>query len=172
MMKTKQPATLLKKLVLGAVLIFLSACVTMFIKESLDTKDPESALPLLTVTCGGVPITDVYRAGYEWNFFATVERRTPQLQEDDLPLVPVDVRGQADVKLDFSAQPTELRVLRAQGMHSGEYLELANEDPTSFRTPSVPGVYVYKVLATWRGRGNIQYYFALQVKDELAAAGR
>ena len=51
-MKTKQPATLLKKLVLGAVLIFLSACVTMFIKESLDTKDPESALPLLTVTCG------------------------------------------------------------------------------------------------------------------------
>lgn len=166
----KQPATVLKKLLLGAVLITLSACLTMLIKESLDTQDPEAALPILTVTCGDVPINDVYRAGYAWSFFATVERRTPQLLEEDLPLVPVDVNPQTEVRLNFSSPPSELQVQRAQGLGSGEYLQMVSDNPSVFRAPSAPGVYVYKVIATWSRRGYIQYYFALQVRDMPSAA--
>lgn len=161
----KQPATVLKRVLLGAVLIALSACLSMVIKESLDTQDPESALPILTVTCDGTPITDVYRAGYVWSFFATMERRTPQLLEEDLPLVPVDVNPQAEVRMAFSTPPSQLQVQRAQGLGSRDYLQVVSDDPSVFRAPTEPGVYVYKVLASWSGRGYIQYYFALQVRD-------
>lgn len=166
----KQPVAVLKKILLGAVLIALSACLTVIIKESLDTKDPESALPLLTVTCNSVPITDVYRAGYEWSFFATVERRTPQLSEEDLPLVPVDVKPAAEIRLNFSNPPSSLQVQRAQGLASGDYLQIVSDDPSVFPAPNSPGIYVYKVIAAWQGRGYIQYYFALQVRDPQAAS--
>ena len=34
-----------------------------------------------------------------------------------------------------------------------------------FSTPTTPGLYFYKVRAEWSGRGFIQYYFALQVRE-------
>ena len=71
-------------------------------------------------------ITDVYRAGYEWRYFATVERRAPQVTEADLPLVPVDVAPQARIALNFSSDPSSLHVYRTESQASPNYLELVN----------------------------------------------
>ena len=92
----------LRKLLLGAVLLLVAAAITMFIKESLDTQNPESALPILTIEYNGTEVPPsqegfLYRAGYEWSFFTTVERRAPQLAENDLPLIPLDVSPQAEL---------------------------------------------------------------------------
>lgn len=159
------PKQFIRKILLGAVLIALSAVATMFIKESLDTQDPESSLPLMAVEYNGMPITDVYRAGYEWSFFTTVERRTPQLSESDIPLVPVDVTPSAPLRIKFSKEPSTLKITRASGRYSTDFLELTDVRDGAFKTPTVPGVYVYKVYAEWKARGYIQYYFALQVKE-------
>ena len=159
------PKIFIRKVLVGIVLIALAACATLFIKESLDTQDPESALPLIRVEYNGTPLTDVYRSGYEWSFFTTVERRMPELSEADLPLVPVEVMPQVPMKITFSKEPSVLKVQRAQGRYSTDFLELTGEDPSSFLTPSSPGTYVYKVYAEWRARGYIQYYFVLQVRD-------
>ncbi len=159
----KLPKQFLKKFLLGIILIAIAAGISVFIKESLDTMDPESSLPILTVRQDRQVITDVYRAGYEWNFFATVERRTPQVSGADIPLVPVPVPPQAEITLRFTKDPSALRVFRSDNQRTSHYLEIADEDPSTFLTPSKPGMYVYKILAEWFGRGNIQYYFAIQV---------
>lgn len=159
------PKQFIRKVLLGAVLIVLAAFVTMFIKESLDTRDPESSLPLMVVEYNGIPIPDVYRAGYEWSFFTTVERRTPQLSEADIPLMPVDVMPSAPMRITFSKEPSTLKITRATGRYSMDFLELTDIQDGSFSTPTVPGIYVYKIYGEWGSRGYIQYYFSLQVKE-------
>ena len=41
---------IVRKLVIGAVALAVAICITIFIRENMDVKDPESALPTLTVT--------------------------------------------------------------------------------------------------------------------------
>lgn len=159
----KIPWRALRKIVIGIVLLFIAASISVFIKESLDTLDPESSLPILTVQQNGQTITDVYRAGYVWSFFTTVERRAPEVTEADIPLVPVPVPPQAVMTLQFSTEPSSLRVFRADNLLTSGYYEIADEDVSSFHAPNAPGIYVYKILAQWGNRGNIQYYFAIQV---------
>ena len=159
----------LRKLLLGAVLLLVAAAITMFIKESLDTQNPESALPILTIEYNGTEVPPsqegfLYRAGYEWSFFTTVERRAPQLAENDLPLIPLDVSPQAELELRLSKEPSSIKVLRASGTGSTEFLELTDASDGTFNTPTTSGVYVYKIRAEWSTRGYIQYYFSLNVR--------
>ena len=58
-----------------------------------------------------------------------------------------------------------LRVMRAVSDKPTEYLELSDAGGGRFSTPTTPGLYFYKVRAEWSGRGFIQYYFALQVRE-------
>ncbi len=63
----KLPKIFFRKLIIGAVLLAIATGMTAFIKESLDTQDPESALPIITVLYGDeelVPDKEVRRAGF------------------------------------------------------------------------------------------------------------
>lgn len=78
----KLPKIFFRKLIIGAVLLAIATGMTAFIKESLDTQDPESALPIITVLYGDeelVPDKEVRRAGWEWNFFLTQEKNAAAL---------------------------------------------------------------------------------------------
>ena len=111
----KLPKIFFRKLIIGAVLLAIATGMTAFIKESLDTQDPESALPIITVLYGDeelVPDKEVRRAGWEWNFFLTQEK-TPLLSPEDVPLQPVDVMPGAQMRILFTKEPSELRVMRA-----------------------------------------------------------
>ena len=111
-----------------------------------------------------VPDKEVRRAGWEWNFFLTQEK-TPLLSPEDVPLQPVDVMPGAQMRILFTKEPSELRVMRAVSDKPTEYLELSDAGGGRFSTPTTPGLYFYKVRAEWSGRGFIQYYFALQVRE-------
>ena len=163
----KLPKIFFRKLIIGAVLLAIATGMTAFIKESLDTQDPESALPIITVLYGDeelIPDKEVRRAGWEWNFFLTQEK-TPLLSPEDVPLQPVDVMPGAQMRILFTKEPSELRVMRAVSDKPTEYLELSDAGGGRFSTPTTPGLYFYKVRAEWSGRGFIQYYFALQVRE-------
>lgn len=163
----KLPKVFFRKLLIGAVLVALAAGVSVFIKETLDTRDPEASLPIVTVRYGDevfVPDKEVLRAGWEWSFFLTQEK-TPLLSIEDVPLSPVEVLPGAPMDISFTKEPTRLRVLRAASDKPTEYLELSDAGDGSFSTPTMPGLYYFKVQAEWRGRGFIQYYFALQVRE-------
>ena len=163
----KLPKIFLRKVLLGIVLVSIAACITMFIKETLDTRDPESALPIITVQYGDeIFIADkqVRRAGWEWNFFLTREK-TPMLPIEDAPPSPVAVLPGSPMRISFTKKPTQLHVLRAASEKPSEYLELSDAGNGTFSSPTMPGLYYYKVQAEWQGRGFIQYYFALEVRD-------
>ncbi|MBM6916924.1 hypothetical protein H6B33_16230, partial [Gemmiger formicilis] len=70
---------ILRKLVVGVLALAAAAAITLFIKENLDVKDPETALPSIQITTEGVVLSPemVFRAGYEWNFFTATEINTP-----------------------------------------------------------------------------------------------
>ena len=151
-----------RKIVIGAILLSIAAVISVFIKESLDTLDPESSLPILTVQQNGQPFTDVYRAGSVWNFFTTVERRAPEVTEADIPLIPVTVAPQAVMTLDFSTEPSSLRVFRADNVLTSGYYEIADEDVSSFHAPSEPGKYTAKATyAVKQKLSNILWILAL-----------
>ena len=166
----KLPKVFFRKLLLGVVLVALAAGITMFIKETLDTRNPEASLPLITVQYGDevfVQDKEVHRAGWEWNFFLT-RQKTPALSIEDVPLSPVTVLPASPLHISFTKNPTRLRVLRAAGESPSEYIELADAGNGAFSSPTMPGLYYYKVQAEWQGRGFIQYYFALEVRDLMA----
>lgn len=163
----KLPRIFFRKLIVGVVLLSLAAGVTALLKETLDTQDPEASLPIISVLYGDEQMAldkEVHRAGWEWNFFLTREK-TPLLSVEDVPLSPMEVLPGARMRILFTKPPTELQILRAPGDKPTEFLELADAGSGLFSTPTMPGLYVYKVRASWRGRGFIQYYFALQVRE-------
>ncbi|MEG2165462.1 MAG: hypothetical protein RRY96_04145, partial [Ruthenibacterium sp.] len=115
------------------------------------------------------PPAVIYRAGYEWSFFTTMERQAPTLAQEDLPITPYDMQPDAAIKISFSKTPSTLRVWRANGRYSTDFTELASEDKSTFTTPHDAGVYLYKVKAEWGRRGFIQYYFAVDVKKQYTS---
>ena len=43
----------IRKLLIGAVALAAAICITIFIRENMDVKDPEQALPSITITMNG-----------------------------------------------------------------------------------------------------------------------
>lgn len=159
----RMPKIFIRKVLIGAVLIALSAAVTLALKEALDTQNPESALPILTVSCNGAPPAEksLVRAGYEWSFFTTIERHTPPVTADGLELEPTLVSAGVPISLTFSREPAVVQVWRAEGLEGQDYLELSNGDPCNFSAPNAPGTYVYRIRAEWERRGYIQYFLCI-----------
>ena len=47
------PRLVIRKLLLGAVLMTVAIIITVLIRENMDVKDPEQALPTITITVNG-----------------------------------------------------------------------------------------------------------------------
>lgn len=159
----KSKTEYLKKAAAAVALILLSALASLLIKETLDSFDPENALPQIQVSAGWT-VPEVRRAGYEWSFLTTV-KRSPIVSPPDLPLAVVDAPPQTPIVINFSTAYQSLTVSRADGLNSTDYIPISGE----VRTPIQPGIYVYKVEAQFK-RGTIVYYFALEVRNEQPVA--
>lgn len=160
----------LKKIITGVVLVAIAAMLTLFIKERLDVKNPESALPNMTVTVDGMILAPsmVFRAGYEWNFWATVDRNTPVYSPHDIMtrVYPVDIAPRSVMALDFTLKAKSLKVSRADDEPDHfQYIQLQDVDPDKIITPATPGRYMYKIEAGFGWRGSVIYYVMLNVKE-------
>ncbi len=160
----------LKKIALGIVLIALAASISLFIKETLDIKNPESALPDLTVSVDGMILAPsmIFRAGYEWNFWATVDRNTPLYTPHDITtqVYPVDIAPRSIINLQFTIPHKDLHVSRADNPPDySHYIQLQDTNPTDIISPATPGQYIYKVEAGFGWRGSVIYYFMVNVKE-------
>lgn len=151
------PRAFFRKVVAAAVLIGIAAGASLLIRESIDSFDPENALPQITVNVG-YNVPQVVRAGYEWSFFTNI-RRSPTVSPPDLALAVVAVDGQVPVVIHFSSEPISLKVSRSQGLSGENYSELDGE----IITPMQPGVYIYCIEAGFE-RGSIIYYFAIEIR--------
>ncbi len=164
------PKLVIRKLLLGAVLMAAAIFITILIRENMDVKDPEQALPTITITVNGdLRMNDkmVFRAGYEWNFLTTVAKHTPAYTSQTLreSLYPVDLAPNSVLKIEFSLEPKTLRIQRASDEALENFVELADVSDGQIITPSAPGLYLYQVEAGFGWRGSIRYFFMVRVQQ-------
>ncbi len=160
---------LMRKLLIGAVLIGLAAAVSLFIKENLDVKSPEDALPDITVSVNGLPIAPemVLRAGYEWNFWTTTEKNTTAYTSEELlrMVYPVDMPLRSVIDLSFSIKVKDLKISRADDAEFRYFIELANTEEGQVIAPAQAGQYLYKIEAGFGRRGSVIYYLMVNIKE-------
>lgn len=148
-----------KRYLVAAVLLVLSAYMTIFIKDTVDSLNPEKSLPIASISVG-YTMPYVVRAGYNWNFgMKTV--RSPFVPASDTPLIVYDCDPLTPITINFSSPCEKLSVYQTKGLYSEDFEELV----VTVQTPKEEGVYVYKVDAQF-SKGNIVYYFALNVTSQ------
>lgn len=147
----------LRRYALAIVLLVISAYISVFIKDTIDSKNPEVSLPIISVTTGYTSIPDVPRAGYEWNY-ATKTVQSPFISCIDVPLVVYDALPGAPILIDFSSPYKSITLYEGEGVAPENF----TEKRYSMTTPAEEGTYVYKVVAQF-DRGTIVHYFALEV---------
>lgn len=162
----------LRKLIAGGLALAAAAAITLFIKENLDVKDPETALPSIQITTEGVLLSPemVFRAGYEWNFFTSTEINTPVWTTEDIlsRTYPVDVPSRAKLEIGFSLKADTLKVSRSEEGDLSAFVTLADAYPNILIAPAEAGQYLYKIEAGFGRRGSIIYYLLLNVKEAVA----
>lgn len=161
---------LIRKLTIGLIALAAAICVTIFIRENMDVKDPERALPTLAVTMNGstaLPAESVFRAHYEWSFLTTTAKHTPPYSTQDLraatPPVPMAPRTYLD--LSFSIKPKNLVISRSSEENLDAFMDLVDVGSGPIITPATPGLYMYRVQADFGWRGSVLYFFAVQIQD-------
>lgn len=155
-----------RRLAIGVFLIAVSALFSLLLKETLDSRDPENNLPILTVSCGyattitsgsNTPETFIKRAGYEWNFLTRVVK-SGTLPPTEYALYPITVMANTPIVINFSMPYETLQVSRSNGQYDPNF-EFVTDD---LRTPMEPGDYCYCIEAGF-SRGSIIYYFVVRV---------
>lgn len=157
-----------RKLIIGLVLVVIAAAVSLFIKDALDTKEPTSALPILTVRCNGAPIStdSVYMAEYQWNFWTSVERMVSTYSPSNVrdQIIATNVLPNLPISIEYSRDAISTTVSRAVSVDSADFMIVEPDQNGNIYTPPIPGNYIYKVEASF-DRGSVIYYFAISVTE-------
>lgn len=158
------------KLLLGTVMLAVAICITLFIRENMNVQSPEQALPTFTISMNGAATfapESVFRAGYEWNFFTTTAKHTPEYSPADLKMAtpPVPMPPRTILDLEFSIEPKHLTISRAEDEDFRAFMDLIDVGMGPIITPAAPGLYQYRVQADFGWRGSIIYFFTVQIVD-------
>lgn len=149
----------IKKYIFAAIMLIAVAYITVFIKDTLDAKNPEKSLPLIDVSVGYTKPT-VARAGYEWHFGSKTVR-SPFVSPPDVPMDIFEAMPGMPIVVNFSVDPIQVFIYQGVGISATEF----SEKIINVSTPQEEGIYVYKIVANF-AKGDIVYYFALDVKKQ------
>ncbi|MBE6878783.1 MAG: hypothetical protein E7488_06440 [Ruminococcaceae bacterium] len=160
----------IRRYAIAFVLLILAGYISVFIKDTIDSNNPEVSLPIINVTTGYSPIPSVPRAGYEWNY-RTKSMMSPYVSSIDIPLIAYDALIDVPILIGFSVPHNQLTLYESEGVlingrvvASGEF----QEKRYSSNTPNKEGIYVYKVVAQF-DQGTIMHYFALDVSAKRSS---
>ena len=164
------PKQVVKKLITGAILMTAAIFISVMIRENMDVKDPEQALPTFGIVVNGelrLNESTIFRAGYEWNFLTTVAKDTPAYTSESIrqKIYPVEVPPNSVLELEFSMQPKSMRLQRASDPQLEHFVELADVSDGQLIAPSSPGLYLYQVESSFGWRGSIRYFFLVRVQE-------
>lgn len=149
----------LKRYIIAFVLLILSAHASIFIKNYVDSFNPEKSLPILSVSVGyNQPA--VVRAGYTWNFVKGLEPTlAPYVSAEDVALMTTDCAPNENIVINFTAPYEYINLYQTEGLVNNNFQQLY-----TWTTPAEEGIYVYKIEAHFE-KGDMLYYFAVQVKN-------
>lgn len=160
----------LRRYIVAFVLLILAGYISVSIKDTIDSRNPDVSLPVINVTTNYSVIPDVPRAGYEWNF-RTKSVMSPYLPIIDVPLVAYDALPDMPISIGFTMPHTQLSLYECKGtlingrvVASGDFIEKKYTN----NTPTENGIYVYKVVANFE-QGTMVHYFALDVNSNRSS---
>ncbi|MBP1571439.1 MAG: hypothetical protein J6C76_06015 [Oscillospiraceae bacterium] len=154
----------IRRYIIAVIMLILSGYISVFIKDSIDAKNPEVSLPVISVTTGYNVITNVPRAGYEWSY-TTKTVKSPFVSSIDVPLIVYEVLPDMPILIEFSTQAENITLYESKATEP----EVYNEKRYGMTTPVEEGEYIYKVVAQFE-QGTIVHYFALNVKQNHTIA--
>lgn len=147
---------------------YIAAGISLLIKDTLDTKAPTTALPILTISCNNMPIASesIHMAEYQWNFWTSVERMVNKYNpmETKERLIATNVMPNVPITIDYSRQAISTTVSRAISVDSSDFTTIEPDKQGKIYTPPVAGNYIYRVEASF-DRGSVIYYFAISVTE-------
>lgn len=147
----------LRRYLIAVVMLFIAGYISVFIKDSIDSKNPEASLPIISVTTGYTALPNVPRAGYEWSY-KTKSVKSPYVSCVDVPLTAYEALPDMPILITFSTPYQSITLYEGKGASPEEFVEKRY----GMTTPEEEGVYVYKVVAQFE-QGTIVHYFALNV---------
>ncbi len=160
----------MRRYAIAFVFLILAGYISVFIKDTIDSRNPEVSLPIISVTTGYSSIPSAPRAGYEWNY-RTKSIMSPYVSSIDIPLIAYDAMLDMPIVVEFSVPHKQITLYESEGVlingrviASGEF----QEKRYSSNTPNKDGVYVYKVVAQF-DQGTIMHYFALDVREKRSS---
>lgn len=149
----------LRRYLLAVVMLVVAGYISVFIKDTLDSKNPEVSLPIISVTTGYTNIPNVPRAGYEWKF-TTKTVKSPYVSSMEVPLTVYEAMPDMPILINFSMPCQQITLYESTSESPEEFVEKRY----GMNTPLQDGVYTYKVVAKF-DKGTIVHYFALNVKQ-------
>lgn len=148
----------LRRYLLAVVMLAICGYISIFIKDTLDSRNPEVSLPIITVTTGYTNIPTAPRAGYEWSF-TTKTVKSPYVSSIEVPLTVYEALPEMPILISFSTPYQQITLYESRQDSPEQFVEKRY----GMTTPSEDGTYIYKVVAKF-DKGTIVHYFALDVK--------
>lgn len=155
----------IKRILLGIVLIAAAGFIAFYLKDYMDRKNPDYAIPKLHVTADGQEL-DVYISSYYWRFAFGHEAQLiePEIDGgavrilDEGVVQPNILHGGEELSYNFT-QKEKARFIDRSEAYSTVDFHLADDETT---VTHKPGAYYYKVTAEFE-RGRVLYYFRIDI---------
>lgn len=147
----------IKKILLALLLFSLAAAAGYFIKETIDARYPEYALPRITATADGEELVCVMDS-CSWSFL-TGETYNYGANESifELELTKNELIGGETLAISFSQQPLEVSVSRSE-RYSYDFSPCGDD----LTVPYEAGGYLYEIWANYE-RGYELFYLYIVV---------
>lgn len=163
----KQRKQMVLRIVAGLVLLLVAAGITVVIRDTLASQNPERALPTMDVYYRGkevgerLPAAHITVGKYTWRFLFTEVKDEVFKPENLGTLESAWVPPNSLLELDFSFKPKDVQVSLFQEDDGGN--SFVPQELAGLRAPSAKGIYFYKVATDWGNGREVIYFFAIQV---------
>ncbi len=137
-------------------ILLLSAAVltALFIKDKIDSRNPEYALPIVTVTADGAEVP-VLTAGFEWKYLfnGTIKKDSPDVYE--MSVTPAAMIGGEIIDIEYSVKPVCVSMRRTDS-YSYNFFETDN-----LYVPMEHGGYLYELNIEYHRGSEICYFYII-----------
>ncbi len=146
------------RIFLGLVLVALAGFFAFFVKDAIDRRNPQYAVPQLTVLADNRAVSSTI-GGFSWRFaFGDLVEQQPG-SVYDLYMEENHLQGGERINLSFSVQPSSCS-LRQSDAYSYRFMDIPLDEAS---VPYQSGGYTYEVLAEFP-QGRVLYYFYIVVQ--------
>lgn len=145
------------RIILVISMLIIAALAAVAVKDAIDRRNPQYAIPQITVTADAAPVA-VLTAQYKWEFMLGGSAELDEGAIEELSIPETNLEGGELIVIDFSVKPESLRMERT----SAYTYDFSDIDETDLTVPYESGGYIYRISADF-DYGSVVWYFYIVV---------